>query len=203
LSDKCAALSTDPVLKSIFLNGIQCWLKNREFNEGGIPSAYQTLLDEQHEIGWYQDFLACMSLQWSITQSQYLLSLESTNTSLTGPSWTKAMCTIITTEWLDLWDQWNTDCHGKELSHKAIAAREQAICEITILYSYQNKIFQLDHTIFLENLEALCHHPASHLRQWINTHQPVILQSIKHARSLSNLHVRTIQSYFTQHTGAM
>jgi hypothetical protein len=169
LSNKCAALSTKPVLKSIFLNGIRCWLENREFNEGGIPLAYQTLLDEQRKIGWYQVFLACMSLQWSITQSQHLLSLKSTSTSLTGPSWTKAMCTIITTEWLDLWDQQNTDCHGKELSHKAIAACEQAIHKITILSSYKNKILQRDHAIFLENLEALCHHPTSQLCQWINS----------------------------------
>jgi hypothetical protein len=69
LSDKCAALSNNPTLQSIFLNRISCWPKNWECNEGGIPTAYQALLKEQRKIGWYQVFLACMSLQWSISPS--------------------------------------------------------------------------------------------------------------------------------------
>jgi hypothetical protein len=92
-----------------------------------------------------------MSLQWAHLQTLHLSTLNSPGTSLTGLSWTKAMCTIITAAWLELWDQRNTDRHGKDSSHKATVAREQAIREITILNLYKNKVLQHNQWIFLFN----------------------------------------------------
>jgi hypothetical protein len=116
-------LNTNPILKSIFINGVRCRLDNKKFNEEGILSTYHQLLNKQCKIGWYQVFLARMSLQWAIIQSQHLSSLDPHSTSLTDPSWTKAMCTIITTECITLWDRRNTNCHSKDLSHKVSQSR--------------------------------------------------------------------------------
>jgi hypothetical protein len=143
-----------------------------------------------------------MSLQWAHLQTLHLSTLDSPGTSLTGlMSWTKAMCTIITAAWLELWDQRNTDCHGKDSSHKATVAQEQAIREITILDLYKNKVLQHNHSIFLYDLHNQCQHPTNHICQF-NTNPSFIVKSVKDACSLSILHVQTIQSYFSNQTAA-
>jgi hypothetical protein len=53
LSAKCVALKTNPVLKSILLNGVKCWLHQLPFDKGGIPAAYDQLLTDQRDIGWW------------------------------------------------------------------------------------------------------------------------------------------------------
>jgi hypothetical protein len=127
LSKKCDVLQTDPILKSILINGARCWLRVAPFDEGGIPSSYHSLLASQRNIGWYQIFLARMSIEWSHLQSQFLQTLELSDTHLTGDKWTAAICTVVTTSWLDLWDARNKDRHGDESSEKSKKLHEQAL----------------------------------------------------------------------------
>jgi hypothetical protein len=109
LSEKCATLKTDPVLKNILINGLSCWLKQIPFDETGIPTRYAQLLAEQRELGWYQFFLARISLQWAKQQDEYLKFRQNKLKGLSGPKWAKTMCTIITTQWIELWDKRNGD----------------------------------------------------------------------------------------------
>jgi hypothetical protein len=96
----------------------------------------------------------------------------------------KAICTVITTAWLDLWDQRNTDRHGKDASQKSIALCAQAISEITVLYSFKIKVLQRDHYLFTESLLSHIDKPTNHIRQWINTNQPVILKSVSKTQNI-------------------
>jgi hypothetical protein len=113
LASKCDSLSTDPILKSILITGITCWLNQTPFDDGGIPSDYRILLDTQFHIGWYQVFLAQVSVHWALLQDKYLKSSNIKSKDLTGDKWSNAMCTVITTLWLELWAQRNTDHRHK------------------------------------------------------------------------------------------
>ena len=55
--------------------------------------------------------------------------------------------TIITL-WLELWEECNKDQHGRDETQKAKHESEQAIREITILYTYQDKVLQRERHIF-------------------------------------------------------
>jgi hypothetical protein len=107
-----------------------------------IPSSCHPLLASQRNIGWYQIFLARMSIEWSHLQSQFLRSLELSDKHLTGDKWTAAICTVVTTSWLELWDAQNKDRHGAESSEKSKKLHEQALREIESLYAYKNLVLQ-------------------------------------------------------------
>jgi hypothetical protein len=117
-------------------------LSDTLFDEGGIPSTYKPLLDNQCGIGWYHIFLARMSIEWGKLQSDFLSTLDPPDNHLTGAKWTAAICTVITMTWLDLWDACNKDRHGAESSQKSKKLQEQVLREIDCLYSYKNQVLQ-------------------------------------------------------------
>jgi hypothetical protein len=196
LATKCDALSTDPILKSILINGITCWLQQTPFDEDGIPSEYQTLLDSQRSIGWYQVFLARVSIHWALLQDKYIKASNNTSNELTGDKWSKAICTAITTLWLTLWDQRNTDRHGIDSAAKSSSSREQALRELEILYAFKDKVLQKHRPIFTTELRSISEGDTNYIRQWINTHQAVIVKSAKDAKIKSITNVRILSSYF-------
>jgi hypothetical protein len=109
LSKSCVALKTDPILKSILLNGMkcwlqQCWLQQVQFDDGGIPFQYHALLQDQQDISWYNSFLAQFATQWAQCQSLFLQTLPTPIKGLSGNKWVSAICTVITKAWLKLWE---------------------------------------------------------------------------------------------------
>ena len=193
---RCNTMRTDPILTSILIGGLQTWLDLTPFDSNGIPDQYQSLLDQQNEIGWYNVFLGRLSLQWARLQSQFLLSFDDIPRSLGGDKWTKQIASVILESWLDLWKQRNLDRHGRDSAHQKLALHEQVMREIDIMYTYKNKVLQRDHSIFDLPLDQIKDKPHQYLRQWLNTHQTVILHSAASAKRLSLLDVRNLQQYF-------
>jgi hypothetical protein len=103
------ALKTGPILKSILLNGMKCWLQQVQFDDGGIPFHYQALLQDQQDIGWYNIFLAQFATQCAQRQSLFLQTLPTQIKGLSSNKWVSAICTVITKAWLELWELRNKD----------------------------------------------------------------------------------------------
>ena len=196
LSKLCTSLHTDPVLASILLNGLRSWLHLLPFDEGGIPSLYHPLLLAQREIGWYHILLGRLSIHWSSLQSKYLRDHFIDIKGLTGEKWASQIATTIMNSWLELWDSRNKDRHGRDAAHKLISLHDQASRELELLYEYHDKVLQRDRIIFSPDLATHLQKPTRIIRQWINTHQAVILKSTSQAKLLSILNVRTLESYF-------
>jgi hypothetical protein len=155
LSNKCNTLKTDPILKTILIQGLSCWLKQIPFDKTGIPERYSQLLQEQQDISWYQFFLACISLQWAHQQDDYLRFCQNKLKGLSGPKWAKRSHTIITAQWIKLWDKRNGDRHGSNSTAKAKVLKEQAIRELTILYTYKDKVLQRHRHIFCQDIKHI------------------------------------------------
>ena len=196
LSEKCKALHTDPALAAILTKGLQHWLHLTPFDEGGIPESYHRLLAEQREIGWYNMFVGRISLQWAVCQSQFLSRSPHLSKNLSGQKWSNQITSFIITNWLDLWDTRNKDRHGRDTKSKQLSLHDQAMRELGILYALKNKVLQRHHSIFDLSLADIQNKPQQYIRQWLNTHQPVILKSIKDAKLMSLLGVRSLPSYF-------
>jgi hypothetical protein len=154
---------------------MKCWLHQVQFDDSGIPSQYHALLQDQHEIGWYNVFLAQFATQWAHCQSLFLQTFPTPIKSLSGDKWVSAISTVITKAWLELWELRNKDRHGVDTHLQSAALHAQAVRENTILYSYQNTVLQKDRSIFTTELHELSAGNTNHIRQWINTHQAVIL----------------------------
>ena len=89
-----------------------------------------------------------------------------------------------------------TDRHGKDSTLKSKALHDQAVRELEILYTYKHKVLQRDQNIFVKDIDYHIKGDTNYIRQWINTHQEVILKSMKDAKLLSILNVRTLYTYF-------
>ena len=183
-------------MTSILIGGIHTWLDLTPFDSSGIPTLYQPLLDSQNEIGWYNVFLGRMSTQWSLLQTRFLPSFDDVPTTLRGEWWTKQIASVILESWLDLWKIRNQDRHGRDKAHQKLALHEQVMCEIEIMYTFKTKVLQRDHSIFDLSLDDIKDKPHQYLRQWLNTHQTVILHSAASAKRLSLLDVRPLSQYF-------
>jgi hypothetical protein len=129
LSKSCVALKTDHILKSILLNGMKCWLQQVQFDDGGIPFQYHALLQDQHDIGWYNIFLAQFATQWAQCQSLFLQTLPTPIKGLSGEKWVSVICTVITKAWLDLWELCNKDRHGADSILKSVALHAHRLFE--------------------------------------------------------------------------
>lgn len=195
LTKKCHAIKTDPTLTEILLGGLTSWLNSSPFNTDEYPEDYHQLLLEQAAIGWNHFFQGRISTQWATIQQRYYSSFPPVK-GRDGQSWSRNILNQIFTCWNLLWDTRNTDRHGKDETSKSKARKEQVMRELTLLYSYRNQILHRDQSIFLETIEDHTQKPTHSIRQWINTHQPLILKSVKDAKSQSIQHVRTISHYF-------
>jgi hypothetical protein len=80
--------------------------------------------------------------------------------------------------------------------NQQLSMKEQAIQELKILYTYQNKVLQKDKIIFNKDISIHVKGRTAHIHQWINTNQSVILKSAKEAKINSLLHVCPINTYF-------
>lgn len=195
LTTKCRAIKTDPTLQEILLDGLSSWLQLQPFSPDEYPEEYRQLLTEQSLIGWDHFFQGRISTQWAVLQQQYYSSFPPVK-GRDGQSWSRNILCQIFTCWNQLWDARNTDRHGKDETSQSVARKEQVIRELSLLYSYRHTILHRDQSIFLDTLEEHQLKPTHSIRQWINTHQPIILKSAKDAKSRSLLHVRTITHYF-------
>ena len=196
VAKECKAQHTDPILQTILQHGLRSWLGLRQFDDRGIPPEYHDLIQDQSAIGWYHVFLGRLSLHWSSLQDAHLSRSQIKIKGVTGEKWTRKIATVVITSWCELWDSRNKDRHGRDAAHKKVALHEQVTREMEILYQYNTKVLQRDRTIFNVSLPDQLLKPTRVLRQWINTHQNVILKSSSDAKLFSLLNVRTLPSYF-------
>ena len=195
MKKKCYALKTDPILLEILFDGLTSWLHSTPVPTTVFPPEYHRLLQEQTAIGWGQFFQGRVSTQWSIIQQWHYSGYPKVK-GRDGQSWSRTILRHIFTHWNSLWDSRNAARHGRDSTTHAIAAKDQAIRELELLYSLRTTVLQRDTDLFYNSLEDHKNKPTRTIRQWINTYQPLILKSAKDAKTKSLLHVRPITSYF-------
>ena len=159
------------------------------------PPDYQQLIKEQNTIGWEHIFQGRLTTQWATIQQWHYLGYPKVK-GRDGQSWSRKMLLHIFDHWNTLWDSRNQDRHGKDLTTRAKAIKEQTIRELEILYSIRHTVLQRDSNLYYDNIDEHKAKPTNTIRQWINTYQPLILKSAKDAKTNSLLHVKPITTYF-------
>ena len=191
----CYELKTDPMLVEILLDGIQSWLDGTPWDTSEFPIDYLTLIREQGIIGWAQVFQGRITTQWAVKQQYYYNGFPPVK-GRDGSSWSRKILIHIFTCWNQLWDARNKAQHGEDQSTKAIALHDQAIRELELLYSHRHLVLPRDRKFYYDDLDNHKSKPTSTIRQWINTHQPLILKSVKDAKKRSLQNVQSLKTYF-------
>ena len=153
-------------------------------------------------IGWKNVFQGRISRLWAELQQDHLSSLEYIK-GHDGSHWAKSVLCHIMTKWNTLWDNRNADRHGKDQATRAISLKAQTLRELQSMYEYRDKVLQRDHSIFDLSLDDIKDKPHQYLRQWLHTHQTVILHSAASAKWLSILNVCTLPMYFPGPTATL
>ena len=195
LTKRCHALKTDPVLTDILVTGIRSWLDDTPLDTSDIPPEYHAILREQATIGWVHVFQGRISKEWATVQQQYYDGFPPKK-GRDGSSWSRQILIHIFTCWNQLWDARNKAQHGEDLSAQAVASKEQAERELEILYGYRHQVLPRDRKCFYDDLSDHKSKPTSTIRQWINTHQPLILKSVKDSKKRSLQNVLSLTQYF-------
>ena len=195
LTKVCHNIRTDPILLQILVDGLKSWLHATPFTTSEIPSEYLPLLQEQTAVGWDHVFQGRITKKWAEAQQSYYDGFPKVK-GRDGAAWSRKILCEVFTHWNKLWDVRNEDLHGKDTTSQARASKEQAFRELDLLYALKNKVLQRDTQIFYESLDQHKLQPTRSIRQWINTYQPLILKSVKDAKTKSLIHVRPLTTYF-------
>ena len=121
------------------------------------------------------------SKEWQNLQEDHLIVIKQRTKYINGSTWTTTMIQTIWNLWFELWKMRNEDRHGKDEVSSAQAQREQALRELRLLYERRNEVPEQDHDLFETTLDQHATQTTHHIRQWINTYQPIILASIDRA----------------------
>ena len=182
-------------MTTILRQGLESWLHDRLFDSDAFPPQYQKLIQEQSLIGWGQFFQGRITLEWSRLQQLHLSPLPPIK-GHDGAHWSKTILTTVFNQWNTLWDARNADRHGRDSATRAKAKKDQAIIQLEALYTLRHKVLHRDRSLFHDHLDDHKEQPTRSIRQWINTYQPLLLKSVKDAKTLSLLNVRTLPHYF-------
>jgi hypothetical protein len=136
-----------------------------------------------------------LSTQWALLQNEYYSGFLPVK-GWDGTSWSRNILCHVFSYWLLLWDSRNADRHGRDATSQNNARRTQALRELEQLYTYKNSVLYRDKTMFFDSLTDHSTKPTHAIRQWINTYQPLIMKSIRDAKTSSLQHVRPLTHYF-------
>ena len=131
LTNRCAALKTDPTLSRILIDGLHNWLHTDEtLIPNTYPAKYEKLVRQQNRIGWRQLFSGRFSCEWTRHQNDYsfvrqqrIQATYKTSTDApyttrsertTGHKWTAAIIQEIWERWFEVWAMRNAEVHGDD-----------------------------------------------------------------------------------------
>ena len=113
-----------------------------------------------------------------------------------GTSWSRAILQVIFIQWNTLWDTRNKDQHGHDSATQAKKRKDQVLIQLAALYTLRDKVLQRDRSLFHDHLENHQKLPTRSIKQWINMYKPLLLKSIRDAKTKSLLHIRPLTHYF-------
>ena len=121
---------------------------------------------------------------------------QTTNTQVTETIWTAAMVEGLLLQMQKLWEQRNSDMHGKSAAEQKMKALERLRRVANNLCLLKDKCLGRDHWIFPQDSEELHQLSVKDLETWILTRKPVMLRSIQKAKIRDTTKVSSITKWF-------
>ena len=187
-------IKSDPILKDIFIEGVDCVILDRDFPFHLFPVRYQPLCCSQANIGWLNLLRGFVSSHWIRLQDAYFCSHGMSN-CCGRPGVLSAMNTIWTSLF-DLWQFRNAQRHGKELAEQETEQVCQITMQLTELYQFRHSVLPEHRDLFRPSLDEHLREPTTDLVAWLANHSDRLRASHLAAVASNVTHTRPITSYF-------
>lgn len=142
-------------------------------------------------------------MAWQHLQDSYIRRRGIRTITNTGTVWTLKTITVLWTTFFALWTERNSEVHGHDQASQQVARFGRLRLEMEHLHQSRDQVLAVDTDLFIGNNTAdLTHYlsiaRASNVQNWLNIWKPVILDSVKKAKTRSIQGVSKLQSYFQQ-----
>lgn len=185
---------TAPILIDTMCTSITEYFDTGQVNITKYPKTLHHVLNSQAHIGWRQIFLGKLSQEWENTHN--LLAASTTNAHIAF-LWGTSIVELSLRHAIILWEERNTEVHGKDnaTQQNLLVARHRT--EIKRLYSLRHKLRPSDVNILFKGINTLLTVSDSKmLSNWIATRRPAIYHSIKRAQIESVSNTSTLLNWF-------
>ena len=185
------ALNTALHVQDLFCTALTHWFDNGMVPFEQFQDSHQDVLWSQQQIGWIHLFMGHWSLEWEALHGTFQHQETTANT------WTASMIETGLQAMIQLWEQRNSDVHGKsELEQKQrLLERQKAV--ISELLSKQHKCLPKDHFLFPSNPSELLDKTSTvDLGNWILTRKAAILRSERMAQEQAIVNTNPIYTWF-------
>jgi len=187
--------NTDPILQTIFLQGITKWSQMQPFQTTEFPTEYRNLLDQQEQIGWRQIRSGRWSIQWKQLQNKHLQSLSQQEDK--GKEWTQTLLASVWQSWDDLWSERNSIVHGNSPETRAEAFKTKIHQNLQRIYNQKHLYLPSDRQLLLSSYDLHAQHNTHTIANWIHAYDPVFKASIKKAQTKLVSNTKSIASYLS------
>ena len=197
---RCDMLRTDAGLKAVLLRGLQLWFEGHEvIPMDGYSADLIALIESQNAIGWRHLFNGRWSVHWSHIQSVAHGETTVHGVSPAGNKWNCAIIKEIWSQWHILWQLRNERVHGHDVATRRVAELDVLRRRMRNLYAKEGQVEPHVAEVLRIPIEEQLARGATYIANWLATHEPTILSSIRRANARATQGVRSIRSYFAGH----
>ena len=142
------------------------------------------------------------AIEWKEFAHGYIRSLPKNQRkkSHSDQSWVTQITKIIFNFTYDVWEERNTDRHGRDATEKEMILVERAVQQTIALYEIRHEVMPQHKDLFYDTLtqHQEVEKSSRSLQQWVTTWGPVLWDSLKKATTLGIGRESSIASCFTQ-----
>ena len=184
--------NTTESLSDTFNTVLTEWMDHGEVDHSQYPASHQNAIYEQHRIGWKHMFTGHLSQEWEKLQGDQ----EINGRVIKATDWASSIVTTILQHLIQLWEQRNSDVHGKTSEEQTHRLLEKQKATISRLLELKSKCLVRDHFLFPSNPENLLQETSTtRLSNWISTRTKAIKNSIAQALKQDVQNTRPITTW--------
>ena len=144
------AFNQDPALTNLLIKGIQAGLEqlNAMILPHTVSPHYQDLVHAQNEIGWLNLFRGRWAMAWRTCWSNSAAQRGDNQPTITASKIVKHCGQILLSQWLNLWNLRNEECHGRDQEETKARIEQETQSMLQEIYSLRLGIMPVDQHIY-------------------------------------------------------
>ena len=184
--------NTSDSLSDTFNTVLTEWMDTGTVEHSKYPVSHQDAIFDQYRIGWEHLFTGHLSQEWEKLQGDQ----EINGRVIKATDWASSVVTTILQHVIQLWEQRNSDVHGKTSEEQTNRLLTRQKATISRLLDLKPKCLARDHFLFPSNSETLMQETSTtRLSNWISTRTKAIKNSIAQALKQDVQNTRPITTW--------
>ena len=184
-------LETNQEIKKAMISGIESWLNGSNPTKTNSKTESDECYNSQCDVGWNLLVRGLVVTDWGLAQERHAAPIQAGTVSDT---WTASLCKWLVREGRSIWMQRNEE-NFSEPEGKT-RDEQEAIEQITRLYSMEGELSQHDKAILGLPMEERLQQPVKSLQKWISSTYSVVQYCAKSFKEKMRTGQKDIRSFF-------